>query len=167
MRKASALGLRKAMLPVPPPMTGATARVSILMVVVSTMFCPAIALRRTLFGSSRMACVIVPAAMKLERSCGILGVGVLVAVWEGNRIFAPAPLLPMGVMSTGGITGGPGFLSNVPWALIVVPCGMEAIRTTVTVSPGADVLGTMIQRPGSRWMPVGFAGSVMSLMDCR
>ena len=68
------------MLSVPPPNSGAAGDVETVKTNVSTMFCPAIACRRIVFGSSRIAWVIVPAAMNLERSCGMRGVLVLAAV---------------------------------------------------------------------------------------
>ena len=72
-----------------------------------------------------------------------------------------------GVMLTGGIEGGPLNVRNVPCALSVVPCGIEAIRTRVVPSAGSLVAGTFIHTPGSKWMPMGFAGSVMSLTVSR
>jgi len=55
-----------------------------------------VALRRTVFGSSRMAWVMDPFLMNRARSCGIRAVFESLAVWLGNR-----PIL--GVMLTGGI----------------------------------------------------------------
>src|SRR5215472_7726027 len=115
---------------------------------------------RTVFGSSRMAWVMVPFLMNRVRSCGIRAVFELLAVWLANR-----PML--GVMLTGGIEGGPLNVRNVPCALSVVPCGIEAIRTRVFPSGGSVVAGTFIHTPGSKWMPMGFAGSVMSLTVSR
>src|ERR1700690_2634696 len=101
-----------------------------------------------------------PSLMNRVRSCGILAVRALLAVWLGN-----APLV--GVMLTGGIEGGPLKVRNVPWALSVVPCGIEAIRTRVVPSAGSVVGGTIIHTPGSKWMPIGFAGLVISLTVSR
>src|SRR5580704_15745116 len=117
--------------------------------VVWVMCWPAMALRSTVFGSVSIAWVMVPAAMKGVRSCGMRAVPVAVAVWlgNGNRL-APA----VGVMSTDGIVGGPANWVDVPCARIVVPCGIEAIRATSWPSAGSVVGGTQIQSPGSRWM---------------
>src|ERR1700728_4304615 len=101
-----------------------------------------------------------PSLMNRLRSCGILAVFALLAVWLGND-----PL--DGVMSRLGIEGGPLKVRNVPWALSVVPCGIEAIRTMVTPSSGSLVAGIFIHSPGSKWMPTGFAGLVMSLTVSR
>ena len=49
---------------------------------------------------------------------------------------------------------------------MVVPCGIEAIRTTVAVSAGSVVAGTLNQTPGSKWIPTGAVGSVTSLIFC-
>src|SRR5712691_407163 len=54
---------KNAMLSVPPPKIGATGLVAMDIAVVAMIFCPLMWLRRTVFGSSRMACVIVPALM--------------------------------------------------------------------------------------------------------
>ena len=48
-----------------------------------------------------------------------------------------------GVMSTGFIVGGPATVAMMPWASIVVPCGMDAKRATVSwVIGGTVVAGT-------------------------
>lgn len=104
-----------------------------------------------------------PAAMKGLRSCGRRGVSVLVAVWAANVIVAGG-LEPMmnGVMETGAIFGGPGkvLLGDRPWALIVAPCGIEAMRTNESPSTGSTVVAaTFIHSPGSKWMPVGGASA--------
>ena len=101
-----------------------------------------------------------PFLMNRVRSCGIRAVRESLAVWLGNRPIS-------GVMLTGGIEGGPLNVRNVPWALSVVPCGIEAIRTRVVPSAGSLVAGTCIHTPGSKWMPMGFAGLVMSLTVSR
>ena len=71
-----------------------------------------------------------------------------------------------GVMSTGFRIGLPGTeVNNVPWATIVVPCGIDAIRAKVTGSFGVVVAGTLNHIPGSKWIPV--AGRVVtSLIVC-
>ncbi len=56
---------------------------------------------------------------------------------------------------------------DVPWATIVVPCGIDAMRTRVCPSAGSVVDGTIIQSPGSTWMPTGWLGTVTSLIACR
>ena len=69
---------RKAMLSVPPPnVKGAAGLVEMTMVVVDVMVCDAMWLRRNVLGSFSMACVIVPAAAKDVRSCGMRGVFLL------------------------------------------------------------------------------------------
>ena len=70
-------------------------------------------------------------------------------------------------MSTGSICGPPATVKEVPWASMVVPCGMEAMRTIVAPSSGTVVAGTLSQTPGSKWMSTGLAGSLTSLMVCR
>jgi len=63
-----------------------------------------------------------------------------------------------GVMLTGGMMGGPGMLvlGARHWAFIVVPCGMEAMRTSDSLRVGSEVLGGMcIQRPGSKCIGTG------------
>ncbi len=57
-------------------------------------------------------------------------------------------------MLTVGMVGGPAKDVEVPWATIVVPCGIEAMRASVGPSAGLVVAGTNIQRPGSTWMPM-------------
>ena len=79
------------------------------------------------------------------------------------------PLTVKGVILTTGMFGAPGRSFDVPCAMIVVPCGMDAIRVMVMPSPGVFVGGTTIQRPGSTWMPGRLAGSgsVTSVMAWR
>ena len=50
---------------------------------------------------------------------------------------------------------------------MVVPWGIDAMRTTVGPTCGMSVSGTAIQSPGSKWMPTGWLGTVTSLMVCR
>ena len=77
-----------------------------------------------------------------------------------------------GVIETGRIVGGPANVTIlVVWALIVVPCGMDAMRTRLSPRTGTFfVAGTCTQRPGSKWMPVAgpsalpVAGLVTSLI---
>jgi hypothetical protein len=53
-------------------------------------------------------------------------------------------------MSTGSILGPPLTVNVVPWALIVVPYGIEAIRANVGAdSTGCTVGGTITHSPGS------------------
>src|SRR5271165_3609533 len=108
---APACPSRKAMLSTPPPKEGGGGggggAVEMMMAIVFVIFCLLTIWRSTVFGSSRMACVMVPAAMNLVRSCGILGVFGSVAVWLGNRILLAGFPVTNGVMSTGSITGGP------------------------------------------------------------
>ena len=47
-----------------------------------------------------------------------------------------------------------------------MPCGIDAIRTTVGGSFGAVVFGTVAQMPGSRWMPAESAvGDLLHVVD--
>jgi hypothetical protein len=74
----------------------------------------------------------VPPAIRLVRSCGILGVFGSLAVWLGNLILLLGGAVLKGVMSTGFMVGGPATVAMMPWASIVVPCGIEARRATVS-----------------------------------
>ena len=105
---------RNAMSSVPPPNSGALGMVSIRMTVVAMMFWAAARFFRTMLGLSRMSCVIVPAAMKLVRSCGSRKVSVLAAVWLGNLMVAVGSPILKGVMSTGFICGPPLMVNEVP-----------------------------------------------------
>jgi hypothetical protein len=80
---------KKAMLSTPPPNSGAVGLVAIDITVKAVIFCPLMWLRRTVFGSSKMACVIVPALMKEVRSCGSRAVPWAAAVWLWNGIGGP------------------------------------------------------------------------------
>ena len=97
------------MLAVPPPNSGAEGTVDTVKTVVLVMVFPLLALRNTVFGSVRMAWVIVPAAMNLVRSCGSRGVFVADAFWAANGILLLVPIT-VGVMSTAGMVGGPAML---------------------------------------------------------
>ena len=56
-----------------------------------------------------------------------------------------------GVISTVGIVGGPAAVVEVPWARIVVPWGIDAIRVSDGVgTAGSVVAGTLSQIPGSK-----------------
>ena len=63
--------------------------------------------------------------------------------------------------------GFPVTVDDFPWASIVVPCGIDAIRTSVPPSCGSVVAGTAIHSPGSKWMPMGWLGTVTSVIVCR
>lgn len=66
----------------------------------------------------------------------------------------PGGLMVKGVMLTGLKVGGPFSTGNEePCATMEVPCGMLAMRATVVTSSGSVVAGTLIQRPGSMWIP--------------
>src|SRR5271165_632087 len=111
------------------------------------------ATRKMVLGSSRIAWVIVPSAMNFVRSCGMRGVSVSAAVWALKRIGCEGLPIGNGVIETGGMVGGPAIVAVGPraWALIVVPWGMEAIRTNVSARFGVVfVAGTCIHRPGSK-----------------
>jgi len=82
------------------------------------------------------------------------GVSFFEAVWLAKGINCGG-LLPItkGVILTGGILGGPWMevAGSRVWALIVVPCGMDAIRTSEVASSGVVVVaGICIHRPGSK-----------------
>lgn len=70
----------KAMLSVPPPKRGLAGSVEIEMMIVDVMAWDAMWSRSSVAGSVSIAWVIVPAAMKGARSCGIRAVSALVAV---------------------------------------------------------------------------------------
>src|ERR1700712_2147040 len=126
--------------------------------------------RSTGLGSSSLAWVMGLSLMNEGRSWGRRGVSLLSAVWLGNLIsfgVAGGTTVVNGVMSTGSILGPPATVKKVPCASMVVPWGIDAIRVSVGPSFGLVVDGTMIQMPGSRWMPIGFFGSLTSLMVCR
>src|SRR5262249_22986038 len=138
------------------------------MTVVDVMVCDAMCLRSRVLGSSTIACVIVPAAMKDVRSCGILAVFLSDAFWLGNGTFEGGWPILNGVVSLGPMTGGPLIVEKVPWASIVVPWGIDAIRKTVgSGTLGSVVFGMLIQSPGSKWMPTGWLGIVTSWITCR
>ena len=83
-RVAVWLPRRKAMLSLPPPNSGLLGVVVTPRAVVERIFWWAVALRRTVFGSSRMAWVMDPFLMNLARFCGIRAVCLSLAVWLGN-----------------------------------------------------------------------------------
>ena len=58
-----------------------------------------------------------------------------------------------GLMLVPGMVGGPALVLAVPWATIVVPCGIEARRATVGASAGSLVCGMASHRPGSMCSP--------------
>src|SRR5208282_6351603 len=109
----------------------------------------------------------VPAAIKAARSCGILGAFALLAVWLGKVILLVGFPVTNGVISTGFMVGGPATVTAVPCASMVVPCGIEAMRTTDSPSCGTLVAGTCIQIPGSTWIPTLSPWIVTSLIVCR
>src|SRR5215467_6186562 len=122
------------------------------MTVVDVIVCDAMWLRSRVLGSSIIACVIVPAAMKDVRSCGILAVFLSDAFWLGNGTFDGGWPILNGVVSLGPMTGGPAVGGEkVPWASIVVPWGIDAMRKTVRSGTlGSVVFGMHIQSPGSK-----------------
>src|SRR5579863_4852579 len=61
-------------------------------------------------------------------------------------------LMPKGMMLMSGMTAAVSMLT-VPWATIAVPCGIEAMRTTLGGTAGSVVSGTMTQIPGSMCNP--------------
>src|ERR1700760_1202248 len=106
-------------------------------------------------GSVSMSCVMVLASTNDLRFCGIRASWLLLAVWLGKGGFTSAAFrwAATGMTSLGSLTEN-GVISigwmmffiwigvpscdDPPWALMVVPCGIEAIRTR---APGSTVLG--------------------------
>jgi hypothetical protein len=147
---------KKAILAVPPPSSGVVGFVETLKTMVLVMVFPMLASRNTVFGSVKMACVMVPSAINLLRSCGSRGVLALDAVWLAKVIVSLGLPIKNGVISTAFMVGGPAMLvvGARAWALMVVPCGMDAIRTSDSPSTGSVVVaGMCIHSPGSKWMP--------------
>ena len=74
-----------------------------------------------------------------------------------------------GVIETLGMDGGPDVVFAVPWARIVVPCGIEASRAIVATSLGAVVTGMFSHSPGSKCSPAGapLTITLMSWICCR
>ena len=69
----------------------------------------------------------------------------------GNRIREPRLSIGHGVMSTRSIFGPPLTMNVVPWALMVVPCGIDAMPTKFEYdSAGCCVDGTITTVRGSR-----------------
>ena len=100
-----------------------------------------------------MVWLMVFAAMNLLRSCGNLAVSEFDAFWLGNVILVLGLLMTNGVMSTAGNIGALGKLEAGArhCALIVVPCGIDAIRASDSPRFGSSVVaGTCIQSPGSK-----------------
>ena len=60
--------------------------------------------------------------------------------------------------------GPPFAVAAVPWNSTTVPCGMEAIRTTVGTTFGSVVAGTAAHMPGSMCSP---APRFASVICCR
>ena len=144
---------KKAMLAMPPPVSGEVGMVETVKVVVLVMVLPALAARRTVLGSSSMACVMLPVAMNLLRSWGRRGVSVREAVWLANGIFLLGLSMTKGVMSTFGMVGGPAVLEVGArhCALMVVPWGMDAMRVSDSPRTGSTVVaGTCILGCGVR-----------------
>ena len=95
-----------------------------------------------MLGLSKISCVIVPLWMKGVRSWGILGVFPSAAVWLANLIFFAGLPIGKGVISTGSIFGPPLTVKKLPWASMVVPWGMDAMRATVSPRGGTFDDGT-------------------------
>jgi hypothetical protein len=72
--------------------------------------------------------------------------GTVLIVWPGGPMVKGA--MPM----FGRLGPAPAELA-VPWATIVVPCGIEASRATAAASLGLAVLGMFTHRPGSMCRP--------------
>src|SRR6266568_3849735 len=111
------------------------------------MCLPAIAECRTVLGLSTI-CWVMPVSPAPEVR-KLLGV---VRVCSGKSILLAGLPIGKGLMLMSGIEGAAD-VPAVPWATIVVPCGMDARRATVLASLGSLVAGTEIQRPGSMCSP--------------
>lgn len=112
------------------------------MTVVEVMAWPAMASRRTVLGSSRMAWVIFPAAMNGPRSCGIRQVSASAAVWLGNG-GAPA-----GVMLTGGMTGGPLIRGLAMTSETAIKLALDAPPAEAGANPALTVASGETDAPG-------------------
>ena len=138
---------------IPPPISGLAGTVETVKVVELVMVLPTLSLRNTVFGSVSMAWVMVFAAMNWLRSCGNLAVSEFDAFWLANVILVLGLPMTNGVMSTAGIFGALEELvvGARHWALIVVPCGIDAIRASDSPRFGSAVVaGTCIHSPGSK-----------------
>src|ERR1700689_1797889 len=96
---------RKAMLSVPPPNSGAAGMGLMLIARNGVTFWWAMWLARIRLGLSRMSWVIVPAATKEVRSCGIRSVFSSVTFWLGKR--NAGPFTKLGVISATSNAGFP------------------------------------------------------------
>src|SRR5205085_11759440 len=107
--------------------------------VVLTMCWPWMAACKTLLGLLTMACV-TPVSPAPEVRNWVL----LVSVCSSKSISLPVPGWPMGkgLMLVLGMVGAAFAVLAVPWARIVVPCGIEASRHTVGSTLGSVVCGT-------------------------
>ena len=113
------------------------------------MSCPATAACNTEFGLSTICCVMLASPAPFVRN----SVG-FVRSCSGKWILPARLPIGNGRMSVSLILGGPFASSNtLPCARMVVPCGIEAMRTTVGGSRGLAVLGTVAQMPGSMCSP--------------
>jgi hypothetical protein len=109
----------------PPPTTGVVGSEETSNTIVFLIVCPDIAAARTEFGLSTIACVMPTISPGGDREFD--GVERLDS---GNCIFVTVPMVK-GVISLIVIFGGPATGVAMPWASTVVPCGIDAIRTTV------------------------------------
>ena len=145
---ASALGpagppARKAVLLVPPPMVGGGgAVVDTSRTVIDMIVCPWIAVASTELGLFTIACVIPTICAGGDRNA----LGRARFCCSNGTI---GPCTGMGSMLTGWNTGPPCTAGEMPCARMVVPWGIDAIRTTVGGSAGLVVCGTVAQIPGS------------------
>src|SRR5580704_364214 len=138
---------RKAVFAVPPPGTGASPVVTC-SVVVAVMCWPAIAACRTLLGLLTMAWVTPVRPMPEVRKLVFV-----VRVCSGKSNSGVGWPMVNGLMLVFGMAGATAEVLAVPWATIVVPCGMEASRATVGTTLGLLVFGTATHRPGSMCRP--------------
>src|SRR5437667_862090 len=96
---------------------------------------PAIAVWSTALGLSTI-CWVMPVSPAPEVR-KLLGVA---RVCSGKSILLPGLPIGKGLMLMSGMVGAVD-VPEVPWATIVVPCGMDARRATVRGSLGSVVIG--------------------------
>ena len=123
-------------------------------VVVLRMDCPEMAACRMLFGFFTMSWVTPERGRDRKVDATERSISVKVcAAGRKSPFGGGVPPMPKGIRLLSGRVGPPSSTDATPWARIVVPCGMDAILTTVGCSAGSAVWGTAAQIPGSMWRP--------------